>query len=77
MRSLALNKWALVWSFQGQTSKFQPISPHQWPSYKFSKLPEWGQWPQMTRKYKLHYSEVQRNVLGLPYGINANFCEDK
>ena len=35
------------------------------PHINFSKNPEWAEWSQRARKYKLHYSEVWGDVLNL------------
>ena len=50
--------------FLGQTSQHWPAKPDQWLPYNFSKqILEWAKWPQRTRKYNLHHSEIREDAL--------------
>ena len=51
---------------------YRPIRLYQWPTYIFL-----GSLITKVQIYKLHHSEVRRDVLRPPYGTDNNCSEEK
>ena len=76
MNGLAKLKIIEESSFIGQTGWFRLIRPHQCP-LNFQKFRNELKDHKKTIKYKLHYSDVQGDVLRLPHDTSSSCSEDE